>query len=655
MKKISVSLIFALNLFLVNQLAWAGGCPSCTPAVDPGCTSLLGTVCTDPAPAATAGTPYSASINFQLSPGIDTSILGFQLSIPTLVAEIDTVTGLPDGLTWECGNDSCLYHPNDSVLSSQYGCLRICGTPCGPSDTLTISMVVSYTLSVPPIIPGLPPTVTLPNTMTFTMVLVSTTPDLEISSASDFLCPSPPGNTLDLTATAGFVSYLWSDSSTGTMITVSSAGTYSVTATDNLGCLQTESKEIQVLGAVVSSDTTICANTITQLTAEGGDNFAWSPSANLSSPSEQNPVIIGIQNTTTYTVTVSNNDCSSTASVTVTVDNAGCSSTCGSCTASTTGCSGNQPSPCGTLPDIQAGVNYDESLTFYFPQTVALASVLPFPLPIQLPGVPEFVNIKSVIITSIDNLPPGFEWECDQLGNDCRYFPALYPSVTQYGCVRFCGNTCGNGGPETIDLNMATVIDLDLPQNIINLIDSVAGGFDGTVDYDIAFTVNVTFTGDLEITPPGPITITQGQSVTLTATSGFTGYTWSNGATGSSITVNTSGTYTVQANDGTCDQTASVQVTVVTGIDDVDVMESTLSIYPNPTSGSCEIAFELLNASELTVEMFSLEGQRVLSVKKGGSFGRNTYTLDLHALPKGAYFIKVSTEYGSVNRRIALY
>ncbi len=63
---------------------------------------------------------------------------------------------------------------------------------------------------------------------------------------------------------------------------------------------------------------------------------------------------------------------------------------------------------------------------------------------------------------------------------------------------------------------------------------------------------------------PAPFQVCQGTSITLNATSGFDSYTWSNGAVGSSITVSSSGTFTVTAVSANgCSATsaaASVQV-----------------------------------------------------------------------------------------------
>jgi hypothetical protein len=64
------------------------------------------------------------------------------------------------------------------------------------------------------------------------------------------------------------------------------------------------------------------------------------------------------------------------------------------------------------------------------------------------------------------------------------------------------------------------------------------------------------------ITASGPTTFCQGGSVMLTAGSGNTSYSWNTGATSQSITVASSGTYTVLVANGSCVGTDTIQVTV---------------------------------------------------------------------------------------------
>ena len=657
MKKTFFSFITVLSLLSASSIARAGGgCPTCTATIDTNCTGFLGDVC-NTLPAATAGTFYSASLTINLVGAVDLASVGLPIVVPTDEAKILDVTGLPAGLTWDCSNrdstGTCRYLPQADSIPSQFECISICGTPCGPNDTFDIIISMQYDFTYATFHLPLPISFNVP------LVLNSSTPKLEIASESNFLCPSSPGDTLELEATAGFISYSWSTGSSGTSILVSDTNTYSVSVTDNLGCVQTVSKQIKTLGVSVSGDTAVCPNTIIQLKAEGGDAFAWTPSANLSSTAAQNPVVVDLQNSATYTVNASNQYCAESASITVTVDGSICSPNCTPCDRNASQCTGlTTPSPCNSLPPIQANVPYEEALSIFFPTTIGLGSVLPIPIDPQLiPGLPSIVEIESVVIDDITNLPPGLDWECDQVGNGCAYYPRLFPSVTQFGCIKICGTTCGNGEADSLHFEISVTITLDLAQNVIDLIDSVAGGFNGTTTYTIPFSTTISYLNDLEITPAGPIQIIQGSSITLNATStSFTGHAWSNGATGSSITVNTSANYTVQATGSeSCLQTASVLVTVVVGIEDVDAINRSLSIYPNPNNGICEVSFDLVNSGEVTLGIFTIEGKEVLSLTQDGSSGKNVASLDLTDFSKGTYFVKVSTTAGSVNRKISVY
>jgi len=74
-------------------------------------------------------------------------------------------------------------------------------------------------------------------------------------------------------------------------------------------------------------------------------------------------------------------------------------------------------------------------------------------------------------------------------------------------------------------------------------------------------TINVQAAPNAQITASGPTTFCQGNTVTLSASGGTT-YSWSTGATASSITVNSSGTYTVTAS-ATCGSNSAQQTVTV--------------------------------------------------------------------------------------------
>ena len=121
-------------------------------------------------------------------------------------------------------------------------------------------------------------------------------------------------------------------------------------------------------------------------------------------------------------------------------------------------------------------------------------------------------------------------------------------------------------------------------------------------------------------------------------------YVWNNGMEGSSIEVSPSvtTTYTVVVyTDGTfsCYTTATVTVVVTTGVSDYEVEE--LTLYPNPTSGKVFIDHE----NVLSVEVLDKTG-RLLAIQ------RNDNEVDLSAFADGVYTLRIELPEGVVLRKV---
>ena len=87
------------------------------------------------------------------------------------------------------------------------------------------------------------------------------------------------------------------------------------------------------------------------------------------------------------------------------------------------------------LPPATEGVWYEVDVTFHFPEdTLGL-------------------DIYSFTIASVDNVPPGMSWECNDPG--CFYDP----SVTPYGCMKVCGVAIT---PGTYKIDVTVVADVEL-------------------------------------------------------------------------------------------------------------------------------------------------------------------------------------------------
>ncbi len=153
----------------------------------------------------------------------------------------------------------------------------------------------------------------------------------QFSATATANSPVCRGSSINLSSTSGGTSYAWSgpNSFTSTLqnpsitnATAAKAGVYTVTVTSG-SCTATATVNVTVVTVTASaSNSSGCAGSTLNLTASGGTSYAWA-GANGFTSSAQNPSISNIStaNAGTYTVTVSNNGCTSTATTVVTVGN----------------------------------------------------------------------------------------------------------------------------------------------------------------------------------------------------------------------------------------------------------------------------------------------------------------------------------------------
>lgn len=95
-------------------------------------------------------------------------------------------------------------------------------------------------------------------------------------------------------------------------------------------------------------------------------------------------------------------------------------------------------------------------------------------------------------------------------------------------------------------------------------------------------TATISESGSIDLGEP---IIQCGGTATIDAGNGFNSYTWSNGQTTQSITVNQSGTYTVTASNGQCESTGSIVVTI-NPVPSVTISENINTLTANATSGT---------------------------------------------------------------------
>jgi gliding motility-associated-like protein len=136
------------------------------------------------------------------------------------------------------------------------------------------------------------------------------------------------GTAATLTATASN-SYLWNTGQTTQTISPTASGKYFVTVTNNLGCITSDTVFVTTTPlpiAIAGPDVTICSGESATAGSSpvSGYSYSWSPAVGLSSSVSSNPTVSFPNNTSlpisqVYTLTVTQNGCTTTDQVTVTV------------------------------------------------------------------------------------------------------------------------------------------------------------------------------------------------------------------------------------------------------------------------------------------------------------------------------------------------
>ncbi|MEO0473700.1 MAG: T9SS type A sorting domain-containing protein, partial [Bacteroidota bacterium] len=76
-----------------------------------------------------------------------------------------------------------------------------------------------------------------------------------------------------------------------------------------------------------------------------------------------------------------------------------------------------------------------------------------------------------------------------------------------------------------------------------------------------------------------------------------------------------------------------------------------ITAYPNPTQGMLEIEIVLEKAEELSLSLFSPQGQ-LITKQAAGKVQQYQQQLDLSQLAAGVYLLQIATEQGTAFKRI---
>jgi large repetitive protein len=373
-------------------------------------------------------------------------------------------------------------------------------------------------------------------TASATTTLDNTTPTAAISNNNGL---SLDCNTPSTTLTAsGGSSYLWSNGATTAAISVTTAGTFTVTVTGSNGCTATASATTTLNTtsptAAISNNNGLglnCTTTSTTLTASGGSSYLWSNGATTAATS--------VTTAGTFTVTVTgSNGCTSTASATTTLNT----------TSPTAAISNNNGLGlnCTTTTTTLTASGGSSYLWSNGATTAATSVTTAATYTVTVTGSNGCTATASAITTLDNTTPTAAISNNNGLALDCNT-----PSTT----------LTASGGSSYLWSNGATTAATSV---------TAAGTFTVTVTGSNGCTSTASATTTLDSTLPtasiandnGLVLSCSITSTTLTA-SGGSSYLWSNGATTAATSVTTAGTFTVTVTGSNgCTATASATTTL---------------------------------------------------------------------------------------------
>jgi hypothetical protein len=346
--------------------------------------------------------------------------------------------------------------------------------------------------------------------------------------------------------------------------------------------------------SIAASSPTVCSGSPLTLTASGADSYVWSTSATTSS------VTVTPAGVTVYSVTGTTCASTNTAVYTVTIS----------------------PSPSITVNS--GAVCPGGSFTIN-----------------PLGGTSYTFSSGSAVVTPTAATTYTI-WSASTTGG-CLGYALSTVSISGYPVISvYSGTTC-SGSPYTIN-----------PSGAVSY--TYSGG-----SAVVSPTVNTTYTitganlagctstavCNVAVVPGTPISATAnptlicvGESAVLSVSTAATTYTWSTGATSSSISVSPTGNtvYSVSSyGTNGCLNLGNVTVLVnpCTGID--ELTPSFISVYPNPHTGSVNLVLPAELAQHAVIEMYDALGKLMLK----HDLTHELNTINMMDLPNGLYTYKV--------------
>jgi hypothetical protein len=444
----------------------------------------------------------------------------------------------------------------------------------------------------------------------------------------------------------------WSNGSTSQSITVNQSGSYSVTVS-NGNCSSTSSPTIVTVNPLPttplinsSGQTTFCLGGSVILTSSSLTNNTWSNGSTSQS--------ITVNQSGSYSVTVSNGNCSSTSNpiqITVNplpstplINNNGPTTFClgGSVTLTSSSVTGNTWSNGATSQSITVTTSGNYSVTVSngtcsstSTPTIVTVSPLPTSPVITAIGNSTFCQGDSVLLVSSYN--SGNIWSNGST-NASIYVLQSGAYNVQFMNVNGCISSSSSSIVTVLPLPQVTIATSGSTticegENVV-LTSSPSSSYfwsNGsisqsiTVDQSGVYTVQCTSTnGCSNISAPKTVNVNLNTS-SIINTIGLDSYTLNN------QTYTQSGTYTqIIPNAAGCDSTITLNLTL--SFSGIDELFSSIKIYPNPTTGKITLEGNFIEQTKFSIR--DAIGKEVLN---GVLINSDINTIDLENIARGSY------------------
>lgn len=434
--------------------------------------------------------------------------------------------------------------------------------------------------------------------------------------------------TLDAT-TAGAASYLWSNGGTTATISVTTSGTYSCVVTKTNGCTAASNAIVVTVNATptapvitANGPTTFCNGGSVTLTSSYSSGNEWSDNTTGQS--------ITVSSSGSYDVTYTDGNGCMSADTQVVVVNANPAAPTVTASGSTSFCTGDSI----TLTSSYATGN------MWSPGNQATQTIT-----VSASGT------YSVMHTDVNGC------SATSSATTVSVSSAPAPTVSITGSTALCP-----GEMATLTSSTGSTYQWYLNGNPINGATSQTYNATAAGSYAVDVTnadpcdgsgMSAATVITMNTAPTAAFTYSWNNTTVMfsNTSTGGTIYAWDFGDQSGSSAQNpahvyiTNGTYTVTlivTNSSGCNDTITSTVQFFVGVEEQQLLSS-MTLFPNPTDGITNLAINMNERADVTIQLVDLTGKVIINENKEMNTGENRYSFDVNELTNGMYFIRVTT------------